>query len=328
MDAPPADTPPEDGPTDQHPTASSPWLVSVSQHSGTDSDGDTTLTAEQAPDLSEQPRREGAGPSGEFPPPASPWWSGHPPAPGHVPPVAPVSSRPRQSRAGSIVVALLLIGAGTLWLLAEVDAVDLDAADVLALGLLVIGAGLVATSWRGRGYALIPLGFVLAGTLVAGEAIDIPLDAGVGDRTVIVDTVDEMDTRHELFLGDLTLDLTNASLRAGTTEVEAAVGGGELRVVVPRDAVVVVNATVRAGGISSPGGAEANEDGLGVDSSFTLEPVPVAGPVQVPDSGSGSGSESESESASESESGSARSDPPVLVLDLSIGVGNLEVNRG
>ena len=334
VDTPPADaptagasaagTPPVDEPTTQHPMASSPWLVSVSQHSDTVGDRSTTLTDEQAADLSDQPSRQDAGPSGEFPPPASPWWSGHPAAaPAPAPPAATVPCAPRRSRAGSVVVALLLIGAGALWLLAGVDMVELDADEVLAVGLLVIGAGLVVTAWRGRGYALIPLGFVLIGTLVAGEVIDIPLGAGVGDRTVIVDSADEMATRHELFAGDLTVDLRDARLPAGrTTEIEAAVGAGDLTVIVPRDVAVDVRASTQGGKVSSPGGPEANETGLGVDTSFTLDPVRSAGvdPADPTDPTDPPGPAEDSDPV--------RSDPPRLALDLSVGVGALEVTRG
>ena len=66
-------TPPVDAPTIEHPMASSPWVVTVSQHFDAEGDGDTTFAGEStATDPTDTLQsREGAGPSGELPPPAS-----------------------------------------------------------------------------------------------------------------------------------------------------------------------------------------------------------------------------------------------------------------
>src|SRR5690606_34050408 len=88
---------------------------------------------------------------------------------------------------------------------------------------------------------------------------------------------------HELFVGDLTVDLADAPLPdVGVTEIEASVGLGDLHVVVPRDAVVEVDATSRAGDLAVPDSADLGarrgrpsltERGggrIGVDETFTL----------------------------------------------------------
>src|SRR5918997_4745851 len=105
-DASHGDAPPADTPTGEHPIAANPWLVTVSQHSGTVGGHSTTLPDEHAPDLSGTESREGVGSSGEFPPPASPWWSGSPAVPPHPPPPPrPVVAPPRghRSRLGPVV---------------------------------------------------------------------------------------------------------------------------------------------------------------------------------------------------------------------------------
>jgi phage shock protein PspC (stress-responsive transcriptional regulator) len=297
-------TPPVDAPTIEHPMASSPWVVTVPQHFDAEGDRNTTFTGESiATDPTDTLQsREGAGPSGEFPPPASPWWSGSPATSTAPPASAPAPSpagtwpRPRPSRLGPAVVALLFVGGGGLWLLASLDIATVSGADALALGLVVVGVGLLVAAWRGRAYALIPIGLLLATLLVTGELLDVPLDAGTGDRTEIVDTAPELRQHHQLFAGDLRVDLTDAPLPVGrTTRVEASVGLGELHVVVPRDATVEVNASARAGEVVSPGGADANESGIGLDESFTLDGDPGG---------------------------------PRLELDLSAGVGSVEVTRG
>jgi hypothetical protein len=199
-------------------------------------------------------------------------------------------------------VAVLLVAGGALWLLTALDIVTLSATGVLAGGLVLIGLALVVGAWRGRAYGLVPLGVVLAALLVAGEVLDVPFDAGIGDRTLTVETAAALRDDHRLFLGDLTVDLTGAPLPEGrATEVEASVGVGDLHVIVPRDATVGVHATSRAGDLVasrgdgvSPGRTRGDED-VGIDESFTID-GPAGGPR--------------------------------LDLDLSTGIGDIEVSHG
>jgi hypothetical protein len=253
---------------------------------------------------------EGTGPSGEFPPPASTWWSGRPgqdvsaqaaPPAAAAPPITapdPSLAMPRapRSRLATVVLAVLLVGGGFAWLLDTVDLVEVDWIDRLALGLVVVGVGLLIAAWRGRAWALVPVGLLFALLIVTAEALVVPVDAGTGEQTVIVDTPAELARDHELFAGQLTLDLRDVRLSAGeTATVEAAVGAGQMRVLVPEDATVTVDADVRIGEVVSDGGPEANESGLGLDERFTL-------------------------------AGAARG--PEIDLDLFVGFGSLEVTRG
>jgi phage shock protein PspC (stress-responsive transcriptional regulator) len=270
-------------------------------------DADST----QLPDATERfAQVEGTGPSGEFPPPASRWWSGQPtqdvsaePArpPAGAPPItapdpSPPTPRAPRSRLATVVLAVLLVGGGFAWLLDALDLVDVDWTDRLALGLVVVGVGLLIAAWRGRAWALVPVGLLFVLLIVVAEALVVPVDAGTGEQTEVVDTPAELARDHELFAGELTLDLRDAPLSAGeTATVEAAVGAGQMRVLVPEDATVTVDADVRIGEVESDGGPEANESGVGLDEHFTL-------------------------------AGDARG--PKLDLDLFVGFGSLEVTRG
>ncbi len=241
---------------------------------------------------------EGAGPPGELPPPVPLRWSGT----GYAehPAVEPRREARRDAHFPSslvvlAVLALLLIGGGLAWLFYVLDVATLSIGDGLAIGLLVIGLGLVVAAWRGRAWSLVFLGLVLASVLAFGEVLDVPFDAGMGDRTVVVDSGSELDRRHELFAGTLVIDLTRAPLSdARTTAVEAAVGMGELRVIVPRDANLDVKARVKAGNIAGDLAPTPDEGGVTLDESF---------------------------GATGSESG------PDLELDLQVGLGLVEVER-
>ncbi|MGH9112344.1 MAG: PspC domain-containing protein [Acidimicrobiales bacterium] len=241
----------------------------------------------------------GAGPPGELPPPVSLGWSGtgyaeHPaPEPSRA---SRREARPPSSHVVLAVVALLLIVGGTAWLLDELEVATLSVGDGLGIGLLVIGLGLVVAAWRGRAWSLVFLGLVLTSVLAVGEVLDVPFDAGMGDRTVVVDGRRELDRRHELFAGDLVIDLTRAPLPdARTTVVEAAVGMGELRVIVPGDANVDVEARVAVGIVAGE-----------------LAPTPEEGGVTLDESFGATGSETGAD----------------LELDLQVGFGRVEVDRG
>jgi phage shock protein PspC (stress-responsive transcriptional regulator) len=290
-------TPPPTEPearTVAHPMASSPWLAPDSQElnaqcvRGTTMPGGSTDTAPT--DTADA--TEAAGHLGELTPPSSPWWPG-----GSAAPAPPTASPQRSSaRLGPVIVALLLVAGGLIWMLDVVGAASLSVRGALAVGLIVIGAGLIVAAWWGRAFALVPVGLAFAGLLVTGDVLTVAPDAGVGERTVVVDSARELRRDHELFLGELTIDLTDAPLSAvRTTTVEADVGAGELRVIVPADAVVEVDAAVKAGEVRAPAEARTGDGGLGVRESFDLEGA---------------------------EGG------PRLALDLSLGLGTLEVSRG
>jgi phage shock protein PspC (stress-responsive transcriptional regulator)/predicted membrane protein len=243
---------------------------------------DTTVDAGRAGPVDVS---EGAGPPGEFSPPVSPRWSG-------AATDAPTGAA--RSHVALIFVGLLLIGTGLVWLLHVLDVATLSLLDGLAAGLIVVGLGLVVAAWRGRAWSLVVLGVLFASTIAVAEVIDVPFDAGAGDRRVIVDTRPELADTHELFAGTLTIDLRRAPLTDGTSTMEAAVGVGKLRVIVPRDASAEVDAEVKAGNIHGD-----------------LAPTPDEGGVDL----------------HETFSTGSREGVPDLRLDLSVGVGELEVDR-
>jgi phage shock protein PspC (stress-responsive transcriptional regulator) len=241
---------------------------------------------------------EGAGPPGEFPPPVSPWWSGaETDTPGDVetPGGSPAASRGRgRSHVALAFVGLLLIVAGLAWLLHVLDVASLSLSDGLAIGLVIVGLGLVVAAWRGRAWSLVVLGVLFGSTIVLVEAINVPFEAGAGDRLVVVDTRGELADDHELFAGALTLDLRRAPLSDGPQTVDAAVGMGKLRVILPADSSVEVDAKVKAGNIDGDLAPTPDEGGVDLHETFGI---------------------------------GTRQRVPDLRLDLSVGIGELVVDR-
>jgi phage shock protein PspC (stress-responsive transcriptional regulator)/predicted membrane protein len=262
---------------------------------------------------------QSTGPSGEPSPPGSAWSPGAPPedapteplydltepvdewysVPTPTPsatPSAPAPPAPSPAFA-PIVMAILLVGGGLLWLLDSLGAVDVGWRGAMAVGLVLVGVTLVVATWWGRASGLVAVAVLLAMLLVTDEVMDVPLDAGIGDRTLTVTTSEEVEDHQQLLVGGLTVDLTGVPAQSGSTQdVEVSVGIGEMTVIVPRDATVTAEATLHAGDLDWPGPpASSHESGVDVDRSFSLSGEPGA---------------------------------PRLHLDLSMGLGDVEVVRG
>jgi phage shock protein PspC (stress-responsive transcriptional regulator) len=241
---------------------------------------------------------EGAGPPGEFSPPVSPWRSGaetDTPSDAATPAGPPAASEGfARSHVALAFVGLLLIAAGLAWLLYVLDVASLSLRDGLAAGLVIVGLGLVVAAWRGRAWSLVVLGVLFASSIVLAEVVNVPFDAGAGDRLVVVDTRGELADSHELFAGALTLDLRRAPLSDGTSTMEAAVGMGKLRVIVPRDASVEVDAKIKAGNIDGDLAPTPDEGGVDLHETFGV---------------------------------GTRDRVPDLRLDLWVGIGELVVDR-
>jgi phage shock protein PspC (stress-responsive transcriptional regulator) len=156
------------------------------------------------------------------------------------------------------LVALGLVAVAILSLLARADTWPSAGAAwalILIAGLVLLWTG---TRRRGRGI-LIALTTLLAVLVVAAVAavatafawFDVSLGDGVGNQSYAPATVAAATAGgYDLGIGKLRVDPTQ--LRAPAT-VHAHVGIGELDVVVPRGAKVLVNAHVKAGSIDSLG---------------------------------------------------------------------------
>jgi phage shock protein PspC (stress-responsive transcriptional regulator) len=87
----------------------------------------------------------------------------------------------------------------------------------------------------------------LAVVAIAFATLDVSLSDGVGDRQYHVQTVDNLKSSYELGIGDLDLDLSDLELPMGTTRLDAHVGIGDLRVIVPRNVTVHYDAVAKYG---------------------------------------------------------------------------------
>ena len=158
---------------------------------------------------------------------------------------------------------------------------------VLIAGLTIIWASRRQRKGRRLLIAVAAFGTFLAvaasvAVVTAFAWFDVSLGDGVGQRTYTPTTAAAVDSPYRLGIGDLEVDLSQID-SAGPHKIEARVGIGELRIVVPRDADVHVDAHAKAGELFVLGdhddGRNANVDvGTG---QFEIDAKVGAGRIDV-----------------------------------------------
>lgn len=165
-------------------------------------------------------------------------------APGAV--AAPSRSPRERSMLGWLTLGTALVVMGVATLLSEREVVSLAGDQVFALGLGVVGIGLLVGAWVGRARWLILVGLLLVPAIVAANIVDVPASAGTGSRLYSPRTAAQLQADYELFAGEMVLDLSRLPLDE-PTRVRADVGAGRIEVRVPRGATTSVTADVELG---------------------------------------------------------------------------------
>jgi len=248
---------------------------------------------------------------------------GNPAYAGQTAYTAPAPPRER-SHLGWLIVSVALLVAGILGLIGFLVPASVQMWGIIGgVSLAILGVGMLVGTRYGRARWLvipaIPLAFITFATVTAGNWVQqnpnwdrwtaAASDGSwggltIGERTWTVTPDDRADSPLEFRLtaGDATLDLTPlAGEQSGPArqriEIDAGVGLGQLRVIVPDGVLLDLTATVEAGQIDLPGQDPLEGENLSVDTT-------------VPSSAEGQ-------------------DAPatIVTLDAAIGAGNLEVLR-
>jgi hypothetical protein len=186
-----------------------------------------------------------------------------------------------------VVIGALIAAVGVGWVLDEAG-VSVPWRMFPSAALILIGFALLVTLLAGRGRgALIGLGIAAA---VAAVAVGVGADryaGSAGDR-LVAPTAIEWPVNTRVSAGNVTVDLTRHALpEQGTLQVD--VGAGELRLILPADAGIGVDASTTAG-------------------TITVDDVKVGDGIDVQWSG-------------------ATPAAPSVTVELHVGLGNIEVHH-
>ena len=164
------------------------------------------------------------------------------------------------SIAGRSALGLAVLIACCAVFVAGIWAAGVGGGVVAAIIVIAAGALLVVGAFLGRARPLIlpALSLALGVALVSAAGID--LSGGVGEREYSPTSAAELQDEYELGMGELVVDLREANLPPGDTQLAMRIGMGEAALLVPRDVCVASSATVGAGNVASFG-----RDNGGVD---------------------------------------------------------------
>ena len=179
--------------------------------------------------------------------------------------------RESDRRTNQQVLGAVLLAIGGNWLLAELGLFTFGWPGLFAVALMTLGVGMLGTAKAGRTKPLIALGIVLTLGLGMSSGVGSPVRGhNFGDRLYRPTSFDQVRDRYALTAGELTVDLSAVDFPEGLREIEAKVGFGELRVVVPRGLAVDITAEVGAGDIEIFD-AVSQDDGVGANQTYRDE---------------------------------------------------------
>lgn len=177
---------------------------------------------------------------------------------------------------GPLTVSIAVALAGSLSLLDAIGAVDLRPSDILIAVLVVVGLGLLVSTWVGRARGLVLLGLVLVPVVAVSAVVDrIDLRGGAGERVWAPTTAAQLRDRYRLGAGSLELDLTELDTSTVDPDdpvlrTDLSVGTGQVRLIVPDDWTLELTSEVDlgtvwlySGGTLVPEGTEPAELGPG-----------------------------------------------------------------
>lgn len=204
---------------------------------------------------------------------------GDPPPTLAEPTLPPEPSAPEarsRSILGQLTLAATLVALGGLALLDAAGILYPTFTHYVAVALGVIGGGLLVGTLFGRARWLIVIGLVLMPVLFVASVVPRwDFSGEAGDVRYNVASVADLAPEYSLAAGSLRLDLSDFTPDPGVTEIEVGVGAGEVRIDVPSDVAVEVDASVGIGAVDILGDQRA---GIGVD--VLVEP-PVGQPQLV-----------------------------------------------
>jgi predicted membrane protein len=165
------------------------------------------------------------------------------------PPATTARTSELGSGTGHVLLGTFLVLLGGVWLVEATTDLDIPTSAIFAVLLIVLGLLVLTGRARAATTARIyttPSEQTRHAT-TSGPSASLSPTLGIGERTLRPTTLDELVDGAGLTIGQVQLDLTGCAAPARDLVREVSVGTGELRVRIPRDYPVRVEARVDLG---------------------------------------------------------------------------------
>jgi phage shock protein PspC (stress-responsive transcriptional regulator) len=197
----------------------------------------------------------------------TPWWRRPTQADAAAPGLAP--RRPR-SYLTAVTLSLATVAAGLMWWITAATDADVSFQVGLAVVLAVLAGGLLVGTVFGRARWLIVPALAVTALLSAVAAITVPITGSTGEREITPASAAAVESPYRMKAGDMRIDLTKLDLGpTNSTRIVATMGAGTLKVTVPDDVRVVVEANADIGEVQLPNG---KSSGLDAERRTVMEP--------------------------------------------------------
>ena len=158
---------------------------------------------------------------------------------------------------GPLTMASLLVFAGIAIVGEQSDWWDLDPAVYGGIVLAVLGVALILSAFFGRARGLIFVGMLVLPVAWFLAAIDLNWYDGAGEKSDIVESIDEVEAEYFYGFGDYEVDLSQVDFTGTDRTIEIGLTMGELSVWVPDDVTIEIESYARAGEVEILSGTTA-----------------------------------------------------------------------
>lgn len=158
---------------------------------------------------------------------------------------------------GPLTMASLLVFAGVAIVAEQSDWWDIDPAVYGGIILAVVGIALVVSAFFGRARGLIFIGMLVLPVAWFLAAIDLNWYDGAGEKTDVVESIDDVEAEYFYGFGDYEVDLSQVDFTGTDRTIEVGLTMGELTVWVPDTVTVDVETYARAGEVEILSGTTA-----------------------------------------------------------------------
>jgi phage shock protein PspC (stress-responsive transcriptional regulator) len=182
-------------------------------------------------------------------------------------PRAPRPPRPPKPRSnlGRFTFAALLVGLGGMALFDNAGVIHPLAQHYFALGLAIVGAGLIVGTVWGRSRGLIALGLILAFSMGIAT-VDHVATRSAPDFLYAPQSVEDIAGTYDIGAGDVIIDLS--AVPVADFSFDAHLGAGQLRIILPDGLDATVQSHVGMGSIQIAG---QHSEGLGINKTTHID---------------------------------------------------------